>query len=93
MNLIIEIIGLVGLVLMVSAFYLNNFRKKKIRRKTKTYNAMNFLGAILLTIYSFLNGLHLFTILNLIWAIFALWFLLTIITQEKEHHSLHEMLK
>ncbi len=93
MDLIIEAIGITGLVLMLSAFYLNNFKKKKVRRKTKTYNLINFLGASLLGIYSFLNGMHLFTILNLTWAIVALWFLLTIISQEQEHQNFNEILR
>jgi len=68
------IIGIIGLSLLLLAFVLNLL--KKIKQNSKTYNLINFLGASLLTYYSYTLNNAIFFILELVWAIFALYFLI-----------------
>lgn len=73
-NDINAIMGIIGLILLLIAFVLNLL--KKISQNSKTYNLINFIGAGLLTYYSYTLNNAIFFILELVWAAFALYFLI-----------------
>lgn len=68
------IIGIIGLFLLLLAFILNLL--KKINQNSKIYNLINFIGASLLTYYSYILNNAIFFILEFVWVIFALYFLI-----------------
>jgi type II secretory pathway pseudopilin PulG len=92
MDLITQVIGIVGIIVLITAFYLNNFKKKKVRRR-KLYNGLNLIGSLLLAYYSFTTQTWLFVALNLIWAAIALYFVYQITSEESEHGSITDILK
>lgn len=67
------IIGILGMLCILIAFILEDFRK--VHKGGKIYNLLNFFGAILLTIYAFNNNAIVFIILNIFWALIAIYFL------------------
>ncbi len=93
MVFITDVIGIVGLLLLLLGFYLNNFKKKKIVRRTKIYNGLNFIGSLMMAYYAFMVGATVFVVLEVIWALLALYFLYQISQEEEGHASVHEMLK
>lgn len=68
-----EIIGIVGLGLLIFAFILNHGKHKK--RFTFTYNGLNFIGSLMLVYYAYTINSIVFIILNITWAFFALYFI------------------
>ena len=68
------VVGSAGLFLLLLAFFLNHF--KKFRRATYKYNALNFLGAIMLTYYAFVMNNLVFILLEAVWVFVAAYFLL-----------------
>jgi len=93
MDLLVQAIGVIGVTFLISAFYLNNFKRRKIRRKTKIYNGLNFFGSLLLVIYSFYLGSMLFVVFNTIWALTAAYFLYQISSEEAGHKDITQILK
>lgn len=75
-----SIIGIIGLFLLLLAFVLNLL--KKINQNSKIYNLINFVGASLLTYYSYTLNNAIFFILELVWAVFALYFLIKLIIKK-----------
>ena len=73
MDLILEIIGVTGLVILLCAFILNTWRHT--RSRVILYNSMQYLGALLLCIYAAQNKIALFVFLQAVWAIVALFFI------------------
>ena len=78
--LLAELFGTVGLILLLVTFILNI--AKKIKRNSKIYNSLNFLGAGLLVYYSYTINSRIFFILELIWALVALYFLIKLIIKK-----------
>ena len=78
--LLAELFGTVGLTLLLVTFILNIV--KKIKRNSKIYNSLNFLGAGLLVYYSYTLNSIIFFILELIWALVALYFLIKLIIKK-----------
>lgn len=75
MNMI-DIIGFIGLTLLLGGFLLNQL--KVIATDSLTYQMLNIFGAYILTYYAFeLNNLP-FIILEFVWGSFALVKLLSI---------------
>lgn len=64
------IIGFVGMFLILFGFFMNQIHKWKT--EYPIYDIINFIGALLLIIYSFLIKSWPFLILNLIWLIVSL---------------------
>ncbi|MBT3297749.1 hypothetical protein HN385_02400 [archaeon] len=64
------IIGLIGMILILLAFLLNEFYEN-FNQENKNYNLINIIGAGLLTLYSFMIMSWPFIILNAIWLIVA----------------------
>ena len=61
------IIGFIGMFLILLAFFMNQTRKWKTTEPI--YDVINFVGALMLIIYSFLIKSWPFLILNLVWLI------------------------
>ena len=68
-----EIIGMVGLGLLLLAFVINHGKHKK--RFSFTYNSLNFIGSLMLVYYAYTINAIVFIILNIIWAFIALYFI------------------
>ncbi|MDB5114669.1 MAG: hypothetical protein JWQ79_161 [Mucilaginibacter sp.] len=65
-----DIIGSIGVIILLIAFLLNLY--KKIPATSKPYCLMNFLGAAICGYSSYLISFYPFVILETIWAGFAL---------------------
>lgn len=68
-----ETLGFFGLALLLLAFVLNHF--KKIRRFTFFYNFLNLVGSLMLAYYAYDIGATVFFWLEIIWAGFAVYYL------------------
>ena len=76
------IIGSVGVGLLLLAFFLNLF--KLLTTESKLYIVMNIFGGSLAAYASFLIDYLPFVILEGVWAIFAAYKLLIVLTQRKK---------
>ena len=73
-------IGTLGLLLLLSAFVLNQL--KILNTETRIYNLLNIAGGGLLSYYAItLNSIP-FLILELVWALFALFKLIVLIRRQ-----------
>jgi len=70
-DLIIEIIGWIGMFLVLLAYFLITW--KKVDRESKLYHSMNLIGAILLGTNSTINGAYPSSFLNVIWILIAVY--------------------
>jgi len=61
------IVGFVGMFLILLAFFMNQTRRWKT--ENPVYDVINFIGALLLIVYSYLIKSWPFLILNLVWLI------------------------
>lgn len=68
-----EILGILGIVMLMTAFLLNN--TKKVRRFSYTYNVLNLFGAGFLAYYAFEINSLIFLVFQVLWVIFAVYFL------------------
>jgi len=73
MDILVEIIGVIGLVILLAAFVFNV--RRKTRHRIILYNSMQFAGALLLCIYAWINSIHLFVFLQAVWALVAAYFI------------------
>ncbi len=73
----ITFLGTVGLVLLLSAFVLNQL--KWLGPDTITYNVLNFVGGFLLTYYAAVLNSIPFLILESVWALFAFYQLIRLL--------------
>lgn len=75
------IIGIIGLLFILSAFILDEF-SKKFNQDTVQYNVFNMIGSALLAWYAYtLNGWP-FVVLNIVWFLVAGYKLVKIITKK-----------
>ncbi len=79
--ILIDLIGYIGLFLILFSFIL--YELGKIDNKSKKYNMMNLIGASILALYAFHLRIYVFTILNIIWAFFAFYKLTKITNKTK----------
>jgi len=70
MNLLIEIIGWIGAVLIVGAYFFNI--NGQLKSSSATYIVSNLLGGIFFTINTFVHGAYPSMIVNIIWVIIAI---------------------
>jgi len=85
MDLFFEIMGVIGLVILLSAFIINTW--KHTRKRVLLYNSMQFVGAALLCIYAYVNSIWLFVALQAIWAVIALFFIYENVRENKKQKS------
>lgn len=69
-----EIMGIIGIVFMLVAFFLNSV--KWFKRFTYTYNTLNFLGAVSLFYYASLINSAIFMVLYGVWMYIAAFFVI-----------------
>jgi len=65
--------GAAGLAILLAAFFLE--QRRKFRRDTLHFNSMNFIGSALLAAYAYYIGSVVFLVLELVWALSALYFI------------------
>ena len=70
-DLIVEIIGWIGMFLVLGAYFLITMRKTD--RESKIYHSMNLFGAIFLGINTFINGAYPSGALNVVWILIAVY--------------------
>jgi hypothetical protein len=70
MKLLIETIGWIGSVLVISAYALNSYQK--IKSDSLPFQLMNLIGGILLIINSFYKEAYPFTFINSVWVVIAI---------------------
>lgn len=70
-ELIVEVIGWIGMVLVLLAYFLITF--KKTDRDSKAYHLLNLIGALFLGINSFINGAYPPGALDIAWMIIAIY--------------------
>ncbi len=70
MNILFEIFGWVGAAGLLTGFYLNS--TNKLTANSSTYQWLNFLCAVLLTVNAFSIHSYPFVIINVFWALVAL---------------------
>ena len=70
-ELIVEIIGWIGMIIVLLAYFLITW--KKIDRESKVYHSMNLFGAFLLGINSFINKAYPPTGLDIAWMLIAIY--------------------
>jgi hypothetical protein len=73
MDLILNIIGVIGLVILLVALILNV--RKRTRQRVVLYYLMQFFGAGFLCVYAYLTNSQIFFILQGIWVIVSAYFL------------------
>ncbi len=70
MNYFVEIIGWIGAVLIIGAYYLNI--NGKIKSSSTSYIVSNLLGGIFFTINTFVHQAYPSMIVNIIWVFIAI---------------------
>lgn len=71
MDVIIQIIGWAGAMLLLIAFYINIYYN--ISPKSKQYLILNLSGSLLLTINAIDNDAYPFVLVNLTWMVFSVY--------------------
>ncbi|MFC1780164.1 hypothetical protein ACFLY9_00505 [Patescibacteria group bacterium] len=74
MKLLFDISGIIGLVLILLAFLL--LQKRKLTDDDHAYNLLNIVGGLALSIYGVYYKAWFSVILNIVWAVVAVWDLL-----------------
>lgn len=82
MELLVEIIGWIGSILLIGAFLLNSM--DKIDTQSTFYQLMNLIGGVMLILNSFYYGALPSSFLNLIWSAIAIFYLILILKRNKE---------
>ncbi|MEO8886396.1 MAG: hypothetical protein ABI367_10060 [Mucilaginibacter sp.] len=69
--LLSDIIASLGVIILLVAFLLNLY--KKVKAESRTYTLLNFIGAAMCGVSSYLIRFYPFVVLEGIWAAFALF--------------------
>jgi formate hydrogenlyase subunit 3/multisubunit Na+/H+ antiporter MnhD subunit len=78
-ELIIEILGWFGIILILTGYFL--LTSKKLNEKSKTYHLMNLIGGSSIAINAISNNAYPPTILNIVWGIVAIYGIIKGITK------------
>ena len=70
----IEVLVTIGLVFLLAAFYLEH--KKGMNKKHILFNLLNLIGSAILCIYAIYLNSRIFMVLEFVWAIAALYYLI-----------------
>jgi len=70
-DLIVEVIGWIGMILILLAYLLITI--KKLDSQSRTYHGMNLFGSILVGINAFVNRAYPSTASNVLWVIVAIY--------------------
>ncbi|MFA6269064.1 MAG: hypothetical protein WCW13_03060 [archaeon] len=85
MDFFIDGFGVIGLVILLVAFILNV--RKRTRHRVFLYNSLQFVGASILCLYAFVTNSMVFTILEGVWALIAVYFIYEFSYEEKLKHK------
>ncbi|MFA5930993.1 MAG: hypothetical protein WC821_01640 [archaeon] len=99
MDFLLEGFGVLGLVILLIAFVLN--AKKHTKRRTILFNGLNFIGSVIMGLYAVAKDSTAFIFLEFIWAIIALYFLFSILSEKhiksksikKENKKINKIIK
>jgi hypothetical protein len=78
MKLLIDAIGWIGSIGVVTAYGLNSYQK--IKSSSLAFLLLNFFGGVFLIIYSIYYAAYANTFINIVWVLIAIPALLKIIT-------------
>ena len=70
-DLIIDILGWIGSLLLVTAYWLNS--KNLINAQTRAYQLLNIIGSLTLMINTFYYGAYPSSSVNIIWLLMGLY--------------------
>ncbi len=70
MKLLIEIIGWTGSFMVIAAYGLNSYQK--IKSDSMIFLLFNFVGGLLLILYTYYKETYASTFLNVVWVIIAI---------------------
>ncbi len=70
-DLIIDILGWIGSILLVTAYWLNS--KNLINAQTRAYQLLNIVGSLTLMINTFYYGAYPSSSVNIIWLLMGLY--------------------
>ncbi|MDO8625321.1 MAG: hypothetical protein Q7R47_04530 [Candidatus Diapherotrites archaeon] len=85
----LQLIGFAGFLLVFIAFALNFL--KRVRRFSLVFNVLNFAGSVLLAYYAFQISDLVFLVVNAVWAIIALFFVLMRLFDKDPTHELSDI--
>lgn len=71
MDLLTQIFGWLGAVLILTGYFLNS--TGKLNHKTSAYQIINLIGAFCLIVNTYYNKAYPATFLNVTWCIIAIW--------------------
>jgi drug/metabolite transporter (DMT)-like permease len=71
MKVLFDILGIIGLVLILLAFFL--LQRNKLSDDDHAYNLLNIVGGIALGVYGVYYKAWFSVILNAVWAVVAVW--------------------
>jgi hypothetical protein len=80
MNILIETLGWIGSIAILSAYGLNSFQK--IKSDSVSFQVLNLIGGIFLIINSIYHEAYPFTFINSIWILIALPALVKILSRK-----------
>jgi len=80
MELLIEILGWVGSIEVVTAYALNSYQK--IKSDSLTFQLLNLSGAIFLIVNSIYKEAYPFTFINSVWSVIAIFAIIGIIRKK-----------
>ncbi|GEM_PF-6163543 len=83
-----QMLGLAGFLMLFASFLLNH--TKKFKRYTLQYNGLNLIGAGVLAWYSLQINDAVFLIVNSVWAIVALYFVVRRLLNKDVTHELSD---
>lgn len=81
MNILMEIVGGVGAVMVLAAYGLNSYQK--IKSDSLSFLTFNILGGILLIIYTIAKGAWANMVINVVWVIIPIPGLIKLLTKGK----------
>lgn len=82
MNILLEILGGVGAVMVLAAYGLNSYQK--IRSDSWWFLLLNILGGIILIVYTVAKSAWANTIINVVWVIIAIPGIIKLLTKSRK---------
>jgi hypothetical protein len=81
MNILIEILGGIGAVMVLAAYGLNSYQK--IKSDSWSFLSLNIAGGIILIVYTITKAAWANTIINVVWVIIAIPGMIKLLTKAK----------
>lgn len=81
MNILIEILGWLGSIMVLAAYGLNSYQK--IKSDSWYFLSLNIVGGIFLIIYTVAKGAYANTFINVAWVVIAIPAMIKLLTKAK----------